>query len=68
MATFTYSTSRGCDCGDREIEQSVREFVNERNVDVGKLVELLVDRRVLTYHGVFEAMKTHDDYEILEVE
>lgn len=68
MATFTYRTSRGCDYDNREVVQSVREFVNDRNVDVGKLVEPLVDEGVLTVEQVFETMKTHDDFEILEVE
>ena len=66
MATITYRTSRRCDYGDREVTQSVQDFVNNRHVDIGKLTELLVDQGVLSLDAVFSALKTHgEDYHLL---
>ncbi len=58
---ITYTSSRDCDYGDREVTEDVATFV-DRNASLGKLVELLVEADILSVEQVFDAFKQHHDY------
>ena len=60
-----YRTSEGCDYDSREVTQHVRDFV-DRGGSAGSLVELLVERGILTLDDVFDKFKKFGDYERIE--
>ena len=64
MADIHYTTTRNCDYRDRKGLESIADFVN-RDGNMGKLVELLVDRGVLSVTEVFDAFRTSEDYALV---
>lgn len=49
---------------DDEVDESISNFITDRATknSFGKLVELLVERGILSRREVFNAFKTHEDY------
>lgn len=62
-----YRTSEKCDYGDREVTMSIERFVDKSDKGLGALVNLLVDRGVITSDDAYDAFKSSDDYELIQV-
>lgn len=56
-----YRTTKGCDYGDRQVSDSVKDYVNARGGD-GYLVKALVHKDLLTTRDVFDTYSGHDEW------
>ncbi len=66
---ITYTSSRDCDYGDREVTEDLAELVDRNpRASVGRLAELLVEAGALRAEAVFEAFRGHRDYAPVRVE
>ncbi len=61
-----YTTSRDCDFGERKVEEDLATLVDRRGT-LGQLVELLVEKGVLTVEEAFSEFKAPwDDGDLID--